>query len=63
MGILCGYLCVCVCVRKREREREREKDGWGEKDILAKVFRESSLSKDIKYVTNAEKKLCDDRFK
>ena len=46
---------ICVCVRER--------DGWGEKDILAKVFRESSLSKDIKYVTNAEKKLCDDRFK
>ena len=54
-------ICVCVCVCVRERERER--DGCGEKDILAKVFRESSLSKDIKYVMNAEKKLCDDRFK
>ena len=57
------FVCVCVCERERERERKRERDGCGEKDILAKVFRESSLSKDIKYVMNAEKKLCDDRFK
>ena len=52
-------MCICVCVCVRERERDES----GEKDILAKVFRESSLRKDIKYVTDADKKLCDDRFK
>ena len=54
---MCVFVCVC------ERGSERERDESGEKDILAKVFREFSLRKDIKYVTDADKKLCDDRFK